>query len=51
MVAERLLDFHVVEKGPVVILLEVALAVLETAGEGVAPTAVEPAGGVPRDVG
>ena len=46
MVAERLLDFHVVEKGPVVILLEVALAVLETAGEGVAPTAVEPAGGV-----
>ena len=46
MVAEGLLNFHVVEKGPVVILLEVTLAVLEAAGEGVAPAAVEPAGGV-----
>ena len=46
VVSEGLLNFHVVEKGPVVILLEVALAVLETTGEGITPTAVEPAGGV-----
>ena len=46
MVAKRLLNFHVVEEGPVVILLEVALAVLKTAGEGVPPTADEPSGSV-----